>query len=409
MVIVLDTGSTDRTVDICKKFNKGLKPLAQSKEIKILEFSNENDYSKIKNEVYKSASGDWILSLGPNELLTEECKKNLLPFLLEQPYQNNPIVFCLKYLESFTEFIFSVSSFKDSLFKNNFEIISVRPVAEHLFKADGQMQVLNIPFLNVDKKVISANKANENILLINDAIKKEGDLPDNYYYYLHLGDLYFSIKEYAQALNSFIISYELFNKTSLPKENSFYCNILIKIIRQLIVIHQDYQKSLPFIEEILNISPTFQDALFFAGYCNRKSGDLKNAVEIYEYLYDQIFSGNTNPLEINSLEDNITLWLNLELGRCYNQLNDQAKTVIYLHQAHSISTGYKPVLKELIMFYLEQNHLEQALEYYFDFKETYTLEDRKNLSQIAKLPAREEYKKTIDILMKEIISVKKDF
>jgi glycosyltransferase involved in cell wall biosynthesis len=71
-VIVLDSFSTDNTIEIAKQFNK----------VKI--FTNEfKGHIEQKNKAIELCSGMWILSLDADERVSEELKKEILFFLKE--------------------------------------------------------------------------------------------------------------------------------------------------------------------------------------------------------------------------------------------------------------------------------------------------------------------------------------
>ena len=65
-IIILDTGSTDKTKEIVKKFDK----------VKLFETTWKNDFSIARNECISYASGDWILSIDGDEVL-EKSKTDL--------------------------------------------------------------------------------------------------------------------------------------------------------------------------------------------------------------------------------------------------------------------------------------------------------------------------------------------
>jgi len=63
-IIIVDTGSTDRTKEIAKKFSA-----------KIYDFKWMDDFSAARNESLKHAAKDWVLVLDADEALDEEGKK----------------------------------------------------------------------------------------------------------------------------------------------------------------------------------------------------------------------------------------------------------------------------------------------------------------------------------------------
>lgn len=77
--IVVDTGSTDRTVEIAKEMGA-----------KVYHFTWINDFSAAKNFALNKAKGDWIAFLDADEYLTEEWAKKL-PILIEKVHQTKCI------------------------------------------------------------------------------------------------------------------------------------------------------------------------------------------------------------------------------------------------------------------------------------------------------------------------------
>ncbi len=65
-IIVVDTGSTDKTKQIAKKFNA-----------KVLDFEWINDFAAARNESIRYATKDWILVLDADEILDEQNKKEV--------------------------------------------------------------------------------------------------------------------------------------------------------------------------------------------------------------------------------------------------------------------------------------------------------------------------------------------
>ncbi|MDR2599304.1 MAG: glycosyltransferase family 2 protein, partial [Oscillospiraceae bacterium] len=68
--IVVDTGSTDRTVEIAKKMGA-----------KVYHFEWINDFSAAKNFAIEQATGDWITTLDADEYMEKQDSRNLLTVL----------------------------------------------------------------------------------------------------------------------------------------------------------------------------------------------------------------------------------------------------------------------------------------------------------------------------------------
>src|SRR3989339_1262551 len=66
--IIVDTGSADKTKDVCKNFFISKKIL----DYKILDFKWQDDFSAARNESIKHAAKEWILVLDADETLDED-------------------------------------------------------------------------------------------------------------------------------------------------------------------------------------------------------------------------------------------------------------------------------------------------------------------------------------------------
>ena len=124
-IIIVDTGSTDKTKEIAKKFNA-----------KIFDFKWCDDFSAARNESLKHAAKDWILVLDADEIIEKkdlekirniiEDEKGFSGFALEQrSYTNNYFEGALKNDSDFElakDYPFYVANFLVRLFKNNLGI-----------------------------------------------------------------------------------------------------------------------------------------------------------------------------------------------------------------------------------------------------------------------------------------------
>lgn len=74
-MVVLDTGSTDRTPEIAKKFGA-----------QVHDFEWCNDFSAARNEALKYVTGDWILVLDADETLTQKIVPQLQQAIRREEY-----------------------------------------------------------------------------------------------------------------------------------------------------------------------------------------------------------------------------------------------------------------------------------------------------------------------------------
>jgi glycosyltransferase involved in cell wall biosynthesis len=82
-IIVVDTGSTDRTKEIAARYGA-----------KVYDFTWVDSFAAARNESIRHATGEWIFWLDADDRLDEENLKRLTRFLHELPDENNAYMMC---------------------------------------------------------------------------------------------------------------------------------------------------------------------------------------------------------------------------------------------------------------------------------------------------------------------------
>jgi len=82
-IVIVDTGSTDKTKEMARKFNA-----------KVFDFRWIDDFSAARNESLKHATKNWILVLDADELLDEEGKKTIKELVKDK--ENDAFLFLQK-------------------------------------------------------------------------------------------------------------------------------------------------------------------------------------------------------------------------------------------------------------------------------------------------------------------------
>ena len=123
-IVVLDTGSTDRTVHIAKKFGA-----------KVHEFQWCNDFSAARNEALKYVTGDWVLVLDADESLTQK----IVPQLQEAIHREEYLLINLVRQE--VGAVQSPYSLVSRLFRHHPEIYFSRPY--HALVDDSVTEILS--------------------------------------------------------------------------------------------------------------------------------------------------------------------------------------------------------------------------------------------------------------------------
>ncbi len=127
-IIIIDTGSTDGTKDIAKRFTDH-----------IYDYEWTHDFSAAKNEAIKRATGKWILVLDADEYLEQKDASELREFLSQQTPAPNK-VFLMPIINFMGKSMKSgniMESSADRIFPNFMGIQYTRPIHEQLTSTRG--------------------------------------------------------------------------------------------------------------------------------------------------------------------------------------------------------------------------------------------------------------------------------
>ncbi|MCB2312377.1 glycosyltransferase [Clostridium tagluense] len=247
-IIIVDTGSTDRTIDIAKSFGAN-----------VHYFKWNNNFSDARNESLKYATKDWILILDGDDELYPEDQENLRDLLTKQLDENAIYYFeTLNYYGSTIDNNSITINLNPRLYKNNQgthydgEIHNQLIFSENKYNAIYTLiKIHHFGYMN--KSIDSKDKRTRNITLLKQQIKKD---PDNYFAHFNLGTEYAALDDVKMALEHYYKSYENF------EPHNGYSFLLIFRIVFLNYNIKDYDAAFKFINIGLENYPKFTDLYF---------------------------------------------------------------------------------------------------------------------------------------------------
>jgi len=247
-IIIVDTGSTDKTVDIAKSFGA-----------KVYYFQWNNNFSEARNESLKYATKDWILILDADDELYLKDQENFKDLLNRQLDENAIYYFeTLNYYGSTIDDNSITINLNPRLYKNNHgthyegEIHNQLVHSENKYKAIYKLiKIHHYGYMN--KTIESKNKRNRNITLLNEQIKKD---PDNYFAHFNLGTEYAALNDEKTALEHYYKSYEKFDPY-----NGYSFLLIFRIVFLNYKI-KDYDTAFKFINIGIEHYPKFTDLYF---------------------------------------------------------------------------------------------------------------------------------------------------
>lgn len=229
--IVVDTGSTDRTVQIAEEMGA-----------KVFHFKWIDDFSAAKNYAIKQASGNWIAFLDADEYMESDAARKLLQILKQiekQPKTSQrPNVIRQPWIQLNDTGKMFASSVQDRVFRNA-GIFYKNKIHENLVSTSLHFPLIvcsvgmELPIYHTgytQEAYARTKKATRNIELLKQELKED---PENYMNWRYLGDAYVlegkleeginAWKRCAEAPETFSISRRLSAANSLMRVY-FYLN-----------------------------------------------------------------------------------------------------------------------------------------------------------------------------------------
>ncbi len=294
-IIVVDTGSTDRTVEIAMQFDAEVHHIPWN-----------DDFAAARNESIKHATGDWILQLDADERLDPESKKELRRWLENKSKMCASVLIDSPKEENNKGHI----SRAHRLFRNlpgiEYSGLIHEQVSPSVSKLKGEEGFSNIKVMHLgyDKSEDEMHEKSErNYQLLKRQIAQE---PNNAYYHFTLAQNLILRKEYKEALTSLNTALKL---GRLPKD------IRCSIYNNLTEVHTKLGK--------------YPEAVQFAAKAISLS---RNQTTSYLLLYE-IYGFLDNPLrQIDCLESVLDIIGNQK--QSYNEISLEAyvdETAIYIN------------------------------------------------------------------------------
>lgn len=270
-IIIVDTGSTDTTVDIARKYTS-----------KVYEFEWIDDFSAARNYAAEKATGDWILVLDADEYIDEENYEEFIQGLKEDNSQYDTYgVKILNFTGLYGETL--IQNYHDRVYKNNGKIVYYRSIHEQLKHIQGEELKGNVAKLIVFhsgymNKIVQEKEKNERN---KELIDKEMKESTNAFDYFNLGNEYYSLGEYQEALKAYMTAYNM----KANHELSWVSTTVVQIISVLIQLKR-YNDALNVIEDATLLYPGASEFLFLKGEVSYMRGQLDDA----KYHFQQIIN-----------------------------------------------------------------------------------------------------------------------
>lgn len=324
-IIIVDTGSTDNTLELASSFNP-----------KVFKYNWNSNFANARNYSLEQATGDWILVLDADEAIYSEDLKKLTD-IVQTTKANEIAIKFHNFTSEVTEEVYNTH-------------IGVRLFKNHCFRYEGAIHEQLVP----TNEIISRNpyitdirvrhygylrsnsgqkKRDRNVPIIQKMLDEN---PNDSFQLFNMGNEYMSLDDFNKALYYFEKAYA--NKNTALS----YCPHLI--FRKAACLHylNRNEESLKIIEEGLKFYPECTDYEYFRGIIYETLKRYTLAIE----SFNKCIAMGAPPPTLSFFNDTEGFRAYVELANIYYSEEDFAKALnFYLKAINAKSNQYGLIYK----------------------------------------------------------------
>ena len=340
-IIIVDTGSNDRTIDIAKEYTDY-----------IFDYKWDNNFANARNESLKKANGKYRLIIDADEYLDEKDKWDLRPFLESNEISGGFLtvnnysgdagkrvgitpVMLMRIIRNDFYYTEAIHEQIDPLiFVNENPVVKIPTTIHHL------------GYLN--QIVSERQKSERNIQLLKDLLEKN---PNDTFQRINLAAEYMILKEYDKVLELCKNNYEdfdiinsLLNGTAEPyrihlvaRNYKFYISSLVNLNK--------FDEAIAIAKEAHSIIPMVSDYMYLMALAYLRQNKVNEAIEWFTLALKQ---GDMKTSLYDHIVGSGSFLAHLELGKIWTMLGDDHLALQHYFQAFII----QPMISHVIVFYL---------------------------------------------------------
>lgn len=308
-IIVVDTGSTDNTIDIVNSFG-----------CKVITFAWDNDFSHARNAGIKHALGDWILVVDADEFV-EPIERKLLEEFLTTTTAEGLFITVKSLMGPLSHPASTLAIRVMRLFRNRhfYSGMIHEQIADSVFRTKLPVDKFDLSLVHLgytDEFVKKRAKTKRNTALIQQSLD---DDPDNLFHATNLMAEYSIAGEHKKCAE---LSEQTWKRIKLLPQNDWpnYSPRIISLLTSSLWSIQERKKALKYMQEALHFFPWFTD--FKKRYADMltTNGDYIAAINV---LMECRTQGDTKMGLVEFLEGAGTYFAAQSLGVIWLHVGDQ--------------------------------------------------------------------------------------
>ena len=337
-IIVLDTGSTDRTIQIAEKLG-----------INVIKTEWKNDFSMARNELLKNSKSDWIIMLDSDEAFAESSIDKIKHIIMTLDDSKTGTVKITNFLdkngilEKFEHYVTRIipnnKGFKFTRAIHEIPVDSLNNIPEtEILK---EIEILHYGYKSNIVKEKNKIKRNRDILL--ESIVKE---PNDFLNYFYLAENYKDEDDYESVIK--------YSEKALEKitDDNLYTNTIelckINILEAMINSKNtsDFEDKFIEFESSLEKRP---DYWFIRANYELSKNNYDQAISYYEKCMDLRTQNISSSIDLGTIT-----WKSLyNIALVYDKKGDKDKALTYINRALKNSENNTLILYQKLKFILD--------------------------------------------------------
>ena len=356
--IVVDTGSTDRTVEIAERMGA-----------KVFHFKWIDDFSAAKNYALDQASGDWIAFLDADEYVNAEHARLIIPLIenIVNLHGGKAVALTSKWAHVNDEGDIIQIDRQERIFINHPGVRYERPIHETLKIPDGTFPVIENDILIIHtgyahSAYAHTGKLERNIALLKKALEADPEDIKSRYYLANDLDISGNIEE------AIPLYHEVLNKTAREKSayKWFRINAFYRLTAHLVNNTESFGEACTLAGQAFNEFPDHVNFCCLYGVALYNRGQFTNALGAFKNAEKLIADGSTEGQLIRNID---TLYI--YLARVNTKLDNPAEALRYAVSYLHSHKRHEDMLKLCMRILRSKESPENAINFLskiYDFK-----------------------------------------
>lgn len=341
-IILVDTGSTDRTKEIAKSYTD-----------QIYDFQWNDSFADARNFAQSKATGDWILVLDADEYLDPDNLDEVIHELRSLPATVDSLS-CTIYNFTGLQGEEVVQHHSIRLYRNLPSIHYTRAIHEQLEKEDGQMLTIPSKLMifhtgYMVETVREKKKSERNALLIDKELHASQQNPFDYF---NQGNEYLALGKTEEALDAYVKAFQM--KKGI--EYSWVPFDVVQIVHTLVKLNR-YKDALNVIRDAEKFWDSAPDFPYYKGFVYFLQYRYEDAKDVFHDLINRKWK-YSSPIKSLDYRD---YYPHLHLGLIYEQAGNEKKAVYHYSEALNYNRSSFEPLKGLLRIFSKYAGDEEIL------------------------------------------------